>query len=223
MSQKNPNSHRKLAKQLRAARKKHRITTTKLAKAIKVDVETVELLEQGSIAAKLDRPFWMALYRDYAEYVGVKPSQIRVQLGRAAEELDAHVPSVLDTKSSKPLIVLSQQLRRSMILIVTVLVVGYGYWQASVLWSPPKLVLDWPTTDTAVAVANPFVLSGTTSPEATLLIDGDPLPVDTDGTFSTPVYLQQGRNLLTIEVRNNVRGYQKQVLTLYPPTVDLQR
>jgi transcriptional regulator with XRE-family HTH domain len=96
------------------------------------------------------------------------------------------------------LVIWNRYVRLALLLSVIGAVTGYFGWQVSEVLAPPEIVLLTPedqslTRDAVVTV------SGLVDGEATVYINGQPVVVDSDATFSADIDLQAGLNVISIE------------------------
>ena len=85
--------------------------------------------------------------------------------------------------------------------IVLAVVLGYAAWQAWQLAAAPRLDLYYPS-DNMVTIESSVVVSGKSSPESSVLINGSNVSLAEDGSFQSEIYLQPGNNYLQVRALN---------------------
>lgn len=89
------------------------------------------------------------------------------------------------------------------VLVLVLLVVGYLAYQYSKFVSPPSLAVDFPP-DGYVALETKLEVSGTTSPDATILVNNQPFVVDENGKFEGVIEITDKTN--EIEIKATARS-----------------
>jgi len=85
-------------------------------------------------------------------------------------------------------------------VIVFVFLTGFlaFLWQETkVFFSPPPLVLNLPPKSIE-SPGESFLLKGRTSPQARVIVNGQPVPVDNRGNFSLLISFNEGLNILRV-------------------------
>lgn len=88
-------------------------------------------------------------------------------------------------------------LRRIVIGLLIFSLVGYLSWEIKNIFTPPKLMIISPLTQT-ITNETAITISGQTEPEALVLINQQEIIIRPDGTFSQKVDLSIGVNMFTI-------------------------
>jgi hypothetical protein len=68
-----------------------------------------------------------------------------------------------------------------------------------------------------VAKGSSFAVTGRTISDATVLVNGDPVPVTDDGSFSQSVPVQKGVNAVVVEARTNKGRTSTETLSVLVP------
>jgi cytoskeletal protein RodZ len=76
------------------------------------------------------------------------------------------------------------------IIVLVLLVAGYLFYQYSRFVSPPMLAIDFPP-DNYVAKSVRLQVSGSTTPDSTVLVNNQPFLVDENGKFSGEIELSK--------------------------------
>ena len=192
-------SKSKLANLLRKTRQQKKLTRLKVAKQLKVPIDTIRSLENVDDAS-LSPSHRQGLSRRYAEILDLDDPQTKLLLSSIGEgPLEFKKPSSLNSKR----IVVVSRISGLMIggLIIAV-IIGYSVWQIRGLGAAPSLQIDQPLNYTRVNSAE-LTISGRSNAEASVLVNGEPVPLSLDGEFVTTVYLLEGYNSIEITAINS--------------------
>lgn len=188
-----------LALKLKNARKSKRLTVAKLAKIIALPEQTIEAMENPG---SMDLPManLVGLANRYAAEVGLGKSKI-------AEEISVLRPRP-NTKTKKStrvpttnMFVASRASVVAVAVVVLTIVLGYAGWQAWQLTAAPKLIVGAPQ-DYSVIDKPEVKVSGKSSPDSSVLVNGSNVSLAEDGSFETVVYMQPGQNFVQIRAIN---------------------
>lgn len=113
----------------------------------------------------------------------------------------------------KPLLT-PHRMRRLGLALIVLVVLGYLGWEVRSIIRPPSLIIDYPpfqltTEDRSIEVR------GSTDAESEVTINGQRVPVDTNGSFRETVDLHEGLNTIKIESvrkRSQTKTVYRQVL-----------
>jgi hypothetical protein len=90
---------------------------------------------------------------------------------------------------------------RYLILLVFLMVLGYGVVEGWPLLAGPTLSISSPLNNATVP-GGTVQVSGKANRATTLTLDGDPLPHDQDGTFSSILTFPHGGSILTFVAKD---------------------
>lgn len=113
----------------------------------------------------------------------------------------ATTSSRVQTKRVERAIVGTRVLIGGLVGVLLIGVVGYLVLQLSVLAAPPRLEVTQPPNDTETQQST-FEIKGSTTPSASVTVNGSPLSVGDDGGFSANISLQEGLNTVRVESTN---------------------
>lgn len=105
------------------------------------------------------------------------------------------------------------------------IVIGYFGWQWQAMLHSPVVIINSPGDGLATHSALLPVSGSITSGEATITVNGEPVIVNTDFSFSTTVDLERGLNIITIEAKrrysHSARIYRRIIFEPKSSTVSL--
>lgn len=224
---------RTVAEELRTCREMKGLQLDALAQDLRIKREYLEALEQGRYN-NLPSPVYIKNYlQRYAKRLGVSWEAIEE---RYQQEISVyHQPelplrdegvlpdaakrkkrSVNTTAHERPLVI-GQWVAVGAIAIAVLMVVVYFLWGIARLSSPPELVIESPAADVIVTERSIQVV-GQTAPESVVQINGQSVPLETDGRFTEEVFLHEGLNEIIITTETRRSGQRAEVRNiLYDP------
>jgi hypothetical protein len=105
---------------------------------------------------------------------------------------------------------------RTLVLIVLILLLGYGFIKAWPLLSGPSLSISVPTNYTTSA--DGFItISGTANHTESVTLNGGPLLIDQQGHFEETLLLPQGGGILTVTATDRFGRSTTQRRTVFVP------
>jgi hypothetical protein len=103
-----------------------------------------------------------------------------------------------------------------LVVIILGVFIYIGY-QVSGFAGAPYLLIDSPNYG-AVVSENPVLVEGKTSKGASLYINGQLLPTDTEGNFKQEIKLKEGSNTIFISALNRAgKKTEKELVIIYSP------
>lgn len=175
---------------LRQKRQEKQLDLVAVAQITRIKLPYLEAIEAGDWAKLPPIPFTKGLIRNYAQCLGLNPSEILAVFRRQYDEQKEITP----TKS--PFIMQSfirftpnTLLRVALVVIVSIFLL-YFLREYRILTGPPTLLLDNPKENVIVTDAN-VPISGKTSSEAVVTVNGQTIAINDDGTFQTSLEMLQ--------------------------------
>lgn len=189
---------------LKEEREFHRVAVTDFAKLTRIKSEYVASLEDNRFEELPAAPFVRGYIKTYGHTFGFDYQPLLAMLRRDYKE--SAKGQLVPREFIKPLLK-----RRVMWTPTTVTVMGlvvifltltsYVGWQWYNLQKPPALKVTKP--DTNAAVAAQVEVEGTTTKEAVVSVNAQPVELDANGNFTTQIYLpRDGINTITIEAKD---------------------
>ncbi|MEX0749078.1 MAG: helix-turn-helix domain-containing protein [Candidatus Saccharimonadales bacterium] len=191
-----------LSQQLRQAREKREKSPEQVSRALGISTEFIAQLEAGDTSALSDDVYTRGKLRSYAQYVGLSPEYSERLFREGRGESRRLRPLRLDGKVGAP-IVTTSLIKQASILLGIAAVIAYIIWQVLLLAGNPQLHVEFPTQDQTI-YSREIVITGTTSLGSEVTIDGQPIIVADDGSFSHQVTLDEGTYTFTLVARSSM-------------------
>ncbi|HUY62705.1 MAG TPA: hypothetical protein VMV50_02880 [Candidatus Paceibacterota bacterium] len=104
-----------------------------------------------------------------------------------------------------------------LIIVVLVVLAGYGVKEAVPLLAGPALAVSAPADGMTASPSGIVVVSGTAARAAVLTLDGAQLLHDQDGSFSSTLTLPRGGSILTLVATDRFGRSVTRTRTVYVP------
>ncbi len=190
-----------LGEALRIVREEAGLSLEEVAQRSSVQVKYVTAIEAGRYDQTPGLTYVRGFLRSIAEVLDLSPESV---ISRFEEE-----PSVQPTRKrsidesaartrgvAQPKLTYKNVRFLGIAGFVVIALVIFGFQVAHIV-AAPKLVVTQPAADTVVTEPK-VTLVGKTDPEVTVQVNGQTVQVDTSGSFTEVIDLQQGLNTLTI-------------------------
>lgn len=191
-------NHETLGDRLRRTREQQRLTLAQAAAALHIRRDYLEAIEHSQYRALPSSVFVKHYIRNYARYLGLgkQTTEALLQAELRVYEPKPAIPTLKRYLTKQPLKL--AQVVMVVLIIFAILAVGtYLSFEISNIVEPPALQLD--QLPSQVTAEQRFVtITGRTTPEATILINDQAIPVSVDGVFSQVVTLHTGSNVFKI-------------------------
>lgn len=193
--------YKRVADYLQRQRRNKRLSVRKVAQLTHLPDSTIRALENPNRSA-LPKSNITGLYRAYGEALDVTPRRLTDLLGEQSEQM--HKLEVSKPPRLRSMVVLSNLGTRLVVAAVLLVIASYASWQAFGLISAPSLNVTSPEVSNVITNEASITVEGTSRPETTILVNGQPVVIDLgQNNFSQVVYLQEGFNRITVEAVNN--------------------
>jgi cytoskeleton protein RodZ len=197
-------SDKSLSEQLKEVRRTGKLTFEQIAIETKIPKKYLRALEEGKYEELPAEVYVRGFLENYASYLGFPQDEVLTQYrrergvsGRKAPSLDLPKRSVEQPK----LTITPRTLGLTTAAVLLLTVVGYLITQITGFASPPKLEITGPVADARVS-SERVKVAGKTESDAQVFINNQPIPTDTDGSFSEVVTLPSGTNSLRVVARD---------------------
>lgn len=187
---------RTLGDQFAEARAQRGINLDQAARETHIAFKYLEALERNDIGALPGEGYVRQFTKQYAAYVGLDPSRA----WRLAQELiQQHQRRYfyIEQQQARPW---PRIMRRAVVIGLMLAVVAFLSYRVERIFVPPPLVVSEPA-DGSSLVEPQIRVSGSSEPEAEIIINNNPVLVDTAGRFTTLIDLQKGLNLIKITAK----------------------
>lgn len=195
-----------LGEKLKKLRTDFRMSLTDVAKATRIQVKYLELLESGAYEKLPADVYVRGFLRSYARYLNVD-EQALVKLYERERNIQQNLGH--ETKKKEPafalapvsLVITSRTLIIGMIGLLLFGAFFYLYREFQSFGSEPLLVIYAPENGSVVDRGD-VLLSGKTDRGAQVTLNGQNIFVDTDGTFHEKLVLNPGVNAVNLRTVN---------------------
>jgi cytoskeletal protein RodZ len=196
-----------LGEKLRKLRSQYRMSLAEISKATRIQVKYLEALENGAYGELPAEVYVRGFLKNYARYLGLedevflklydKEKNIQANLGRERELVPAALPALrVSTWIITP---------RTLVIAGIILVLGgtflYLFLEFRAFVAEPRLIITEPVAGATIDGAS-LTLRGRTDRGARVLINNEPVFVDTNGDFGEELSLQPGLNAVVVSATN---------------------
>jgi cytoskeletal protein RodZ len=193
----------RIGQQFQEERKRQNLTLEEISKATKIRVEFLTAIEKGDFDALPSSAYAAGFVRNYAKYLGLPVEKSLAIYRREYDESKAQ--ELLPKGLSDPSQFSGSKYKfgRSGIIIAAVLALlslFLVYQYRSALFDP-GLKVDSPKENEVVNSATVEV-RGKTDPNGTLLIEGEAVSINPDGSFRKEITVFPGESSFTLKVTN---------------------
>lgn len=197
---------------LRYERERRRISLEKVAQDLNIKKSHLECLESDSLH-ELPADIYAKNYlKKYAEVLRLDVQEVlklydkERAIIRRIEDKNNPDKKVFSEKAKKrfSFTLTPKIVRRASITLIVASFALYMWYQISDLSSPPEIALIEPLSEEITTNEKSFEIIGSTSPDATLTINGEAIRLSSDGSFKEEINLQEGLNIVVLEVSNEL-------------------
>lgn len=194
---------------LKAARNKKGLTLAQVEKATKIKVRILEKLESDDFDAIGSFGHTLGLVKNYGEFLELNTDFLTALLRRQAD-FSQTPPRPTFLKFPKFLVGAKTPL---VAVLIIALVFVYLIFQLVSLRTGPKLEIFQPPAGSVVNLSK-IQVAGITEPEAQVVINGQKVPTNLSGEFSTEFELTKGVNVIEIVAKGRLGVERKVVRTV---------
>ncbi|MCR4324602.1 MAG: helix-turn-helix domain-containing protein [Candidatus Curtissbacteria bacterium] len=187
---------RTLGELLRTTREQKRLSQEEIASKLLLKKEFIEALEEGRWESLPEPAYVRGFIRSYADMLGLDDKHLLALYRAEYDEKKYPTKKILPTKR-KRFMFTPEKILPGLFAMLAIAFIAYLLIQYTSFLSTPKLEITSPQDD-ITTTASVIEVAGKTQTEATVSIEGEIIPVDPEGKFSTQIKLEEGRN--TIEI-----------------------
>ncbi len=187
---------------LKEERAKKNLTLEEIEQATKIRKKILQSLENGDWKSLPSTTFVKGLIKNYGRYLGLDQNELIAFYRREFDE-KKEVKKIVQTGKVKTggFRLTPQLVTTSIIGVAVLLVVGYLFIQYQSFTGPPLLEVTEPKDNTK-ANSSEVNLVGRTWEDSVLKVNGEEVQFSPGGTFSLPVGLNPGVNVITVTAAN---------------------
>jgi cytoskeletal protein RodZ len=181
---------------LSEARKKKHISQSRAAADLLIKKEHIEALENQNWSDLPEPTFVKGFLKTYANYLSLDPVHVLAIYRREFDESKFQKPH-RNPRAEKRLFLTPSRIINLIFILAIAIFIAYIVITFSSVLSAPKLEVISPSADETTSV--PVVqIVGKADSEATVSIEGQFVPVDSQGNFSKEYPLSEGKNVIEV-------------------------
>jgi cytoskeletal protein RodZ len=191
-----------LGQRLHQKRLQRKQSLEEIAEVIKIKPSFLSAIERGEYSKLPSPAYAQGFVRNYASYLGLSRAETTMLFKREFDEKRAMkvLPDVMIKTKEFPI----QRIRiqQSMLIFIFFLIVilGYLFFQYRAAFLPPSLSVNAPSAGSKTS--QDVVVTGNADSNATVMVNGDPATVSSDGTFQKEITLFPGNGTITVTATN---------------------
>ena len=193
----------RIGQELQEERKRQNFTLEEVARATKIREGFLSAIERGD-HKKLPSPAYAyGFVRNYAKFLGLPVEKSLALFRRDFDEKKSIEVLPKGLTSPGEFSIPKFKIGRSafLISIILVIVAAFLLFQYRSALFNPSLKVDFPTENQTINSLTVEV-RGKTDPNATLTVDNEQIPIDSDGSFKKQISVFPGRRSLIFQVEN---------------------
>ncbi|MFC1749849.1 helix-turn-helix domain-containing protein [Pseudomonadota bacterium] len=206
---------------LREARLKNKLTINQVSNSTKIRPDYLQAIEKNKFHHLPSATFTKGFIRNFALAVDEKPDTALAIFRRDFDQ-NKH-GRVIPRGMTHPLRTPSKFFhpKTTTLLVALIIFLGIGYYlitQILTFTQAPHITLTSPTSDTITS--NIVEIKGSTSTDATISVNNQPISLNADGQFQTTLNLSPGDHTLVIksESRDGKTRTLTRLITVQPPS-----
>ena len=181
---------------LKAGRESKRISINKASSKLLIKKDHILALENEDWQSLPEATFVKGYIKSYAEFLELDKDKMLALYRRDFDERKIPVSSDLQ-KQTKSFFLTPKRFRNSIFILSVTAFVAYIIIQYSSVLKSPKLEVIQPSGDLTVSV--PIMeISGKAEGDSQVAIDGEFVPIDSDGNFSYLYKIDEGKKIISI-------------------------
>lgn len=187
---------------LTEARLKKRASVEDVARQTKIQSTYLRHIEANKFSQLPSATFVRGFIKNYARAVGVKPDTALAVFRRdfVEDRRGNIVPRGLTQPLTAPSIITPRRTIIAAFSALGILIALFFIRQIIVFYTAPSLDITIPIE--GEEVTSPFKVQGTTQSDASVIINDQPVTVDTNGEFTADIQLSPGQHTLIISSTN---------------------
>jgi len=198
------NNQRSVSSILRTARQNKGVSLADASRALKIHVRFLKALEEGNYSIFSSPVHLKGFLKNYSSFLGLPVDEILAFFRREYPiEKNVTLTDSLKPLSSPVVLVTPERIVSATVIFLTFVFFGYLFFQYRSFTNAPGLTVVEPSRDFKTT-ENITSVSGHTSKDATLKINGQEINVTEEGNFSTAITLLDGVNVLNFAAKNKL-------------------
>lgn len=177
------------------------LSLEQIAEATKIKPRFLSAIEDGEYDKLPSPAYAKGFVRNYASYLGLSQKEVMALFRREFDEKKA-IKVLPDGLTANNLTLPRIYIRKTFVAVglILLILVGYLGFQYRAMLIPPSLSIDTPKAN--ATTKDTITVTGTTDPNATVLVNNEPVSLSTEGKFSKELSLFPGKTSITVASKN---------------------
>lgn len=194
-------AHEGIGDRLQKERQKHRLSLEEVSQELHIPVNQLVGLEEDDYSVFSAELYARGAYNAYAKYLGIDTKISSRAFLRSLSSVRERIPLTLHTPATFLERLINPKTILTAVGIVLVLVVGgYIAWQLESFWRLPDVKITGPVS--SVIEGDTVTITGKAEERSQLTVNSESVLLQGDSTFSVPLRLHKGINIVRIDVKN---------------------
>ena len=189
-----------VSEQLRSSRQTKKLKLAQIAKKLNINEKYLAALEKGEYDKLPHGVYGKNFLREYALFLGLDYKKLAADYETEINIIEPKRNKELFSKQviKKRYLLAMPKILKNILIFLTICVcfIYLGY-RINKIISPPVLIIDNPVADLTTD-QNSLEVTGRTEAEASLIINGQAVLTNKNGSFSQSISLKNGINIITI-------------------------
>lgn len=188
---------------LKEERLKKGFTVAQVEKVTKIRAKFIEAIETDDYKRMPALPYVQGFLRNYSDFLGLRSTTILAIFRRQYTLKDKHTKEIIEEPLTQSRVLTRNKVILALVLLMIISLFGYFFWQYRQLHEPPPLLIEQPKNELVVDVAE-ISIFGKTDPDATVMVNNEPVLIKEDGKFFVDVPLSIGNNTVVVEATSRI-------------------
>lgn len=178
------------------------LTLEEIAEKTKIRPQFLVAIEKGEYDKLPSPAYAKGFVRNYASYLGLSQKEILALFRREFDEKRAYKVLPDGMTQGKSFLLTRTRIRQSFFIVALagITLLGYLGFQYRSMFLPPLLIVDSPQQN--AQTKDEITVSGKTDPNATVLINNEPVLPNTNGEFTKSLTLFPGKTSIILKAKN---------------------
>lgn len=194
-------SHEGLGERLKKEREKHRLSLEEVSSELHIPVNQLVALEDDDYSVFSAELYARGAYGAYTKFLGIDTNVSSRAFLRSLSSVRERIPLTLHTPATfLERLITPKTILAGVGVLLALVVGGYIAWQLESFWRLPNLTIDGPSSH--VVVGDSVTITGRAEERSQLTVNSESVLLQQNATFSVPLRLHKGINIVKIEVKN---------------------
>lgn len=192
----------RVGQKLHETRVHQSLTLEEIAQKTKIRPEFLTAIEKGEYGKLPSVAYAQGFVRNYASFLGLPQKEILALFRREFDEKKTYkvLPDGMSQNTGFSLTRVRVQQSFFIVVLAGIALLGYLGFQYRSMFLPPMLTVDSPKQN--AETKDEVTVSGKTDPNATVLINNEPVLPNINGEFSKNLTLFPGKTSITLKAKN---------------------